>query len=165
MNEFIIQNALYAYLTKKGHQLIIPNIYLGHLESDLISVTAAGFIHEYEIKISASDFRADFKKYKHTLMENGRDQFWNYFWFVTPAGMISTTDVPEYAGHIEIYGQLEDFSHGQKGNITLIECKRPKRLHNRKISLHQKAEIARKLEVRYWRMRKRISNQRQKRLF
>lgn len=165
MNEFKIQNALYAYLTKKGHQLIIPNIYLGLLESDLISVTKAGFIHEYEIKLNKADFEADFKKTKHAHMRNRHYQFRNYFWFVAPEGIISTKDVPEYAGHIEIYGRREVFSNGKTGNIICSELKRPERLHMRKISLTQKDEIARKLEVRYWKMRKRIQNERQKRLF
>ncbi len=164
-NEFTIQNALYAYLTKKAHQYIIPNIYIGHLESDMISVTKAGFIHEYEIKLNLQDFKADFKKSKHAHMRNRHRQFRNYFWFVAPAGLIDTNDVPEYAGHIEIYDRREVFSGGSLGNIVCAEPKRPKRLHNRKISLRQKAEIAGKLEVRYWRMRKKIQNERQKRMF
>jgi len=165
MNEFTIQNALYAYLTKKGHQYIIPNIYLGLLESDMISVTKAGFIHEYEIKLGLQDFKADFKKTKHAHMGNNHRQFRNYFWFVAPAGLIDEKDIPEYAGFIEIHDRREVFSGGKLGNMVCSEPKRPKRLHLRKINSHQKDEIARKLETRYWRMRKRIQNERQKRMF
>ena len=150
---------------KMPEKNIIPNIYLGHLESDMISVTKAGFIHEYEIKLNTTDFKADFKKTKHAHMRNRHYQFRNYFWFVAPEGLIDTKDVPEYAGHIEISRHREVFSGGKLGNIVCSEPKRPKRLHNRKINLAQKAEIARKLEMRYWRMRKKIQNERQKRLF
>ncbi len=159
INEFTIQNALYAYLTKKAHQYITPNIYIGHLESDMISVTKAGFIHEYEIKLNLQDFKADFKKSKHAHMRNSHRQFRNYFWFVAPAGLIDIKDIPEYAGYIEV-------EIGAKSKeIICYEKKRPKRLHNRKINEYQKAEIAGKLEIRYWRMRKKIQNERQKRIF
>ncbi len=159
MNEFTTQNALYAHLTKKTHQYIIPNVYIGILESDMISVTKAGFIHEYEIKLNLQDFKADFKKHKHVYMENREYQFRNYFWFVAPVGLIDIKDIPEYAGYIEV----EIGAKSKK--IICYEEKRPKRLHNRKINEYQKAEIARKLEVRYWRMRKKIQNERQKRIF
>ena len=165
MNEFTIQNALYAHLVKKGHEFIIPNIYLGHLESDLISVTKAGFIHEYEIKLNTADFKADFKKTKHAHMRNRHYQFRNYFWFVAPIDLIDIGEIPEYAGFIEISFHREVFSDGTAGAIVCFEPKRPKKLHMKKLAENQKLEIYRKHEVRYWKMRKRIQNERQMRLF
>jgi hypothetical protein len=42
-------------------------------ESDFFSVTKSGYIYEVEVKISKSDFTADFVKFKHKLFE-GRNQ-------------------------------------------------------------------------------------------
>ena len=37
-------------------------------ECDVISISKSNYIYEYEVKISRSDFKADFKKPKHTLI-------------------------------------------------------------------------------------------------
>ena len=65
MNESFIQNALYSWLENKKHILITPNVGLfGRYESDLVSVTAAGLINEFEIKVSRSDYMAEFRRKK-----------------------------------------------------------------------------------------------------
>ena len=150
MNEFKLQNALYIHTQEKGHEFIIPNIYLGYEESDLISVTKAGFINEYEIKVSIPDYNADFKKRKHRWMERGHGQFRNYFWFVTPVGLLCDDGnrlgkypIPDYAGYIEVTPQGVCF-----------EKKRPKRLHTKKINKYQKTKICRSLMFRYWQLRR-----------
>ena len=71
MNEPEIQDYLYRYFFA-GRSYGIPNIYLYNWESDFLSVTKAGRVHEYEIKISRSDFKADAAKTeKHRIMEHG----------------------------------------------------------------------------------------------
>lgn len=42
--------------------MIAPNIYLLIGEQDMISITRAGFVCEYEIKTSKEDFKKDFSK-------------------------------------------------------------------------------------------------------
>lgn len=71
MNEYVIQDLIYKWLV--GHHInIIPNLYLYQWESDMISVTKSGYVHEYEIKISKKDFYADFlKKEKHQVLKDG----------------------------------------------------------------------------------------------
>lgn len=57
-----IQNAIVRH-TKNYDS--IPNVSFGffkHIECDLVQVSGAGYIHEFEIKRSWSDFLADFKK-------------------------------------------------------------------------------------------------------
>ena len=67
-----IQEQLYRYLMVKQHHQMSPNVYLFDWEADLLSLTKAGYIHEYEIKISRSDFMADSKKVdKHQALKNG----------------------------------------------------------------------------------------------
>ena len=71
MNESEIQDYLYRHFFS-GRQYGIPNIFLYEWESDFLSVTRAGYVHEYEIKITKSDFNADSGKVlKHQLLEAG----------------------------------------------------------------------------------------------
>ena len=88
-DEARIQYSLFNELYKRGQRIILPNISWSYLrwEADLISVTKSGFLHEYEIKISLSDFKNDFKKKKHnTLRRNHPNMIGvpNYFWYVAP---------------------------------------------------------------------------------
>lgn len=67
-----IQDRLYFLLWRKSHDSIAPNVYLYEWESDMFSVTKAGYAHEYEIKISLSDFRADLDKTaRHEILTTG----------------------------------------------------------------------------------------------
>jgi len=107
-------NALLLKYSQIGHTPITTRFTgMGIGEADVISVTKAGFINEYEIKRSRSDFQADFrnKSWKHKYMaERAGVQFYtngsfyylsaNYFWFVMPRGLVKEEEIPEYAGLI-----------------------------------------------------------------
>ena len=64
MTEREIQAALYCDIVNRGHRYIVPNSGVFGWEADMISCTRAGYINEWEIKISRSDFLADMKKIK-----------------------------------------------------------------------------------------------------
>lgn len=71
-----------------------------NFESDFISVNRSGYLTEFEIKRSRSDFKADFKKGdKHTLIQHG--ELANRFYFCAPAGLLKAQDIPDYCGWIE----------------------------------------------------------------
>lgn len=110
-----IEAALVMNLYLKGHSPISTHATISGLqECDVISVSKSDFIYEYEVKISKSDFKADFKKPKHNLItekkfiqesyEKGIKHTWymvaNYYYFVVPVNLISVEEVPEYAGLI-----------------------------------------------------------------
>jgi hypothetical protein len=79
---------------------------------DVFKVSEAGFISEYEIKISKSDFKADFKKdKKHDLLNAGKLSC-NRYYFVTPKGLLEITDIPKYAGWYE---------YSESGRLVLIK--------------------------------------------
>lgn len=104
---------------KIGHEILIPNFYVGSWEMDLFRQLNSGYITEYEIKTSRADFRNDFKKWtedvrynreekviersnyrtKHDLMKRG-EYVANKFFFVVPYGMVQPSEVPDYAGLI-----------------------------------------------------------------
>ena len=64
MTECDIQAELGCYYGVNKGQIVVPNVLLGPYEADFVTITKSDYLIEVEIKISISDFRADFKK-KH----------------------------------------------------------------------------------------------------
>jgi hypothetical protein len=103
---------------------IFLTTYHGHGmdEADVLGINRNGYIYEYEIERSRSDFRAEFKhkEYKHKKLrgrnaikvydewKNGKRTGGKYecilipnrYFFVCPEGLIKPEEVPEYAGLI-----------------------------------------------------------------
>lgn len=65
MNEKSIQKALFNLFY--SHKFKFTNTYFFKNESDFLSFLPNGYCYECEIKISRSDFKADFKKEKHSV--------------------------------------------------------------------------------------------------
>lgn len=106
-----IDYSLVMNLYEKGHSPISTHFTgLGLGECDVISISKSDYIYEYEVKISRSDFKNDFKKNKHQLMlekksvKESKDDIYyftpNYFYFVVPKDLIKIEEIPEYAGLI-----------------------------------------------------------------
>lgn len=109
---------------------VIPNhTPRGWFECDVMEITKAGLMVEYEIKVSRSDFFADGLKcfesdwrrrveihhslhnpdkpinlppavFKHDLLRKGDTRGPARFWFVMPEGMIQHHELPSWAGMI-----------------------------------------------------------------
>ena len=63
----------------KTHKYELNNSYVFDWESDFFSITTSGYAYEVEIKLSRSDFFADFKKDKHKLfkmVKEGKTGYW-----------------------------------------------------------------------------------------
>lgn len=72
MTETNIQKILAHYTIKKAHHPVAPNIYLFDWESDFVSVTKTGYVHEFEIKVSVADFKKDSEKTgRHQVLATG----------------------------------------------------------------------------------------------
>lgn len=110
-SESQIQALLMSWcMDDRKHVATIPNTYsVYNWECDLLSVTRSLLSHEYEIKISLSDYKADFrnKKSKHRFLENNATYYKtkvsmipNYFWYVTRG--FEVDELPEYAGWITL---------------------------------------------------------------
>jgi hypothetical protein len=118
-----VQQALGRYLFDLRHTPICGNFQTATLpECDLISVNREGYLCEWEIKISRSDFKADFgKTRKHECLAAGQGRFTrqrrqregevvqyhfltcSYFSYACPAGLLQLTDIPVYAGLTWVY--------------------------------------------------------------
>jgi hypothetical protein len=104
-----IHRKLYFWV-RKTHIITLPNYFLGAFECDLFTVTDKEFVVEYEVKISKSDYKADFLKsktigwkdetrvFKHSLIKEGNRC--HRFYFVVPKGLIDKSEVPQYCGLI-----------------------------------------------------------------
>lgn len=106
-----VEAALIMNLYEKGHSPITSHFTSQTLmECDVISVSKTDYVYEYEIKISRSDFKADFKKDKHRrivekqfILESRNENFHlvpNCFYFVVPENLVTAEEVPDYAGLI-----------------------------------------------------------------
>jgi hypothetical protein len=62
-----IQSELHSYFLSHKYQLC--NSYVFNWECDFFSISNSGYAYEIEIKVSRSDFFADFKKEKHVLFQ------------------------------------------------------------------------------------------------
>ena len=84
---------------------MLPNVYASLLhESDMLKVTAAGYLTEYEIKLSKSDLRADFtgKARKHATLQEKQSGgvTLKHFYFVGPPEIFEGIAIPPKYGII-----------------------------------------------------------------
>lgn len=153
IDETMIQFSLFQELNRKGHVAIIPNVSWSWLnwEADLISITKAHYMHEYEIKISLSDFKADFHKRKHHYFRNNYGtRKPNYFWYVSPEKAVPIC-IPDYAGLI-IMEPLSKHAIGHR----LVTVKKAMKLHDKKISDNGINSMLRTLQFKYWNIMKKL---------
>ncbi len=101
-----IHKSLYHWV-RKTNIITLPNYYIRGYECDLFTVTEKDVIVEYEIKITKSDYKADFLKstcrgglrvFKHDLIKSGNRC--HRFYFVCPDGLITKDELPLYCGLI-----------------------------------------------------------------
>ena len=132
-------------LGRLHHKAAVTNSqYLLVGEADLISVTKAGLVHEFEIKCSRGDYNREFKQKvwkHHTLARSHMLRCPNYFWFVTRDFEI---EPPDYAGWI----LADTKNNGQGRDLVLREQKPAPRLHTGKWGDDKVAKMARLLSFR-----------------
>lgn len=132
LNEKRMQKEIENLFSSHQHFLKNKYIFSRDWESDFFSVTKTGYCYEVEVKISKSDFKADFSKFKHRLFEGVNDKevikeakyrkrrkrtikmspekkidpktalMPNRFFFACPEDLIDVSEVPEYAGLIYV---------------------------------------------------------------
>jgi len=145
MNETKIQYALYHYLLRRGHKIIVPNVSWSYLawEADIVSITKANYMNEFEVKTSKSDFERDFAKRKHSQFRNPRmaRRIPNYFWYVAPIKAFPLC-VPDYAGLIEVTKS--------RSGLSLEQIKKPKLIHKNKMVQDGIDAILKTIMFKYW---------------
>lgn len=106
--ELIVDKLSQHLLSSSTTRYLLNNLYVfsNCWESDYLSLTNSGYFYEGEVKISKSDFKADFKKeQKHLILENSfknektdNSLCPHYFFYAVPEGLVTIDEVPEYAG-------------------------------------------------------------------
>lgn len=138
MNEEIIIKALYKHFANYDYRL--SNVFIYSWESDFFCISTSGYAVEVEVKISKSDFKADFKKRdKHYVLKNGERQHqlnitaWrpNRFFYACPDELINIDEVPDYAG-------LLYFSKDRYEYEAIKEVKTSKFIHKEKHDLSKR---------------------------
>ncbi len=151
MTEKEIQTIMYNYFSGFYDFNFKPVIMITNFSpfegyADLLRITDSGYTHEYEIKRTAADYKADFKKKKHNFINIGLNTWIekympNYFWYITDGFDI---DPPEYAGLINITDNRPIF-------IKEAPC-----LHKNKLNEKSRRKIERAIFYRYWNLHKEL---------
>lgn len=167
--------------TFQRYEMAVPNVCIAEHEWDICAVRkGSNFLDEIEIKITRSDFLADFKKtgqcrvplpsslsperpythwkwwwmYKHDQTSNG-DRKCNYFWFLMPEDLAQKCidDIPEHAGLMVAVMDRNEI-------IRIDERKPAPRLHSKKYAEKNGFlyTLARKGLYKYWNMAHRAEN-------
>ena len=109
-----------------------------HWESDIIAISKFGYIHEFEIKSSISDYKRDFKKRKHQFLG-----------FDGPARFI-------YALSGDLWDKAKEIDIPEKAGLYLVHVnqiqiiKKPPLLRNVKVKDSQMRKLYRSLHYRAW---------------
>lgn len=75
LTERRVQHMLFKrFMAGGSHQIAVPNSTLYGWEADMLTVTKAGFVHEYEIKVSRADLLRELKAVREAH-EAGRDHW------------------------------------------------------------------------------------------
>lgn len=143
MNEYDIQQALFYHFQSRS-VIAVPNYTPAYwYECDFFQVTTSLYWVEFEIKISLSDFRADFKKTaKHKVLlgsYNGSTGGPRRFWYVVTEEIAERVqaELPAYAG------LMTCFSNGLIKIVFKAPCLTSSKL--------KKTPIPGLLERFYWR--------------
>ena len=121
--------------------LIVPNISWGinmNHEADLLVVTPSGYATEIEIKITASDLRADKKKWhKH------KSEKLKHLYFAIPSHLMKHYGhIPQHAGILVL-----------KENGDIKEARKPATLGKYKFLDHEIWQMARACNLRMWNLK------------
>jgi len=102
-----------------SRNLCMPNYTpSGWFECDVFELTPADYFHEYEIKLTASDFRAESRKRKSwtiinnewvphgpkklDLLDGQHVKGPTKFYYVYPSGMLPESEIPVWAGIVTV---------------------------------------------------------------
>jgi hypothetical protein len=131
-----IEKDLMSWVMANTSEIVVPNYFLGRFECDVLKISNAGQLTEYEIKVSRADFKKDSEKSaitgihgyevvedkygnkynkaickttsKHDVIREGNRV--NRFYYVVPANLITPDEVP--AGFGLIYATQYNAAYG-----------------------------------------------------
>jgi hypothetical protein len=140
--------------------IIVPNVSWGlglRYEADLVVLRKSGYADEIEIKVTASDIKADLKKkVQHD------SAFFRRLWFAVPAGLEDHPDIPERAGIICISGRATRYKPDGLG-VTIIRQAKIRK-HCRKMDERKKMKLLSLGCMRIWSLKEKLGKERKARV-
>lgn len=128
--------------------LIVPNVSWGwglQHEADLIILRQSGYCDEVEIKVSASDIKADLRK----RFNHWEDRRILRVWFAVPKELASCPDIPDKAGILSVARIRNGTSYYDK-----VELVRPAVIRDKdtriKITPKERQKLADLAAMRIW---------------
>lgn len=167
-------------LREKSSTRVYPNIYLGRWEADILELTKAGYLYEYEVKISRRDFKIDANKAEYWRGTNEirskkydvlrRGERVHYFSYIVPEGLISPEEVPEWAGLIYVrpYDNRVCIGFDKETGDPIFDehvsawfstVKDPVKLRTEKVTPKELEDIEKKVYFRYHQLRCKLIKQ------
>lgn len=144
------------WLVKHFCPYVCSNIKIHGWEMDVLAITEAGIVNEFEVKVSRADFFADFKKEtKHQFFQGMATGDLSYlkatipnkFYYAVPKNLVSVNEVPDYAGLIYFTKyKLKDFPG--KEFIEFEYAKKAPYIHKNKAPNEMILKICRALSSR-----------------
>ena len=131
----------------RRHLAVVPNVSWGLLpwEADLLVLQKSGYLHEVEIKITMSDWKADAAKGKWSHPKF--NQMIRRFWYAAPeklATRYQEIGIPDFAGVIQIR------ESGLKRYVEIV--RHPKNRNAQKLSDADQAQLLRLGCIKAWRL-------------
>jgi hypothetical protein len=157
-------------LIEKTGDKVFPNVYIGCFEADIMELTKSGYAVEYEVKITRADFHNDAKKQKvyatqppkskYEILQEGKRV--NRFYYIVPEGLITESEIPEFAGLI--YARIRKVSyysfekgHYEKEKMFFLTVKPAPILAKEKLSDRRLQKCLESTYYRFHKLRKRNS--------
>lgn len=147
--------------------LIVPNITsmmcILPFETDMLVLTSSLYAYGFEIKVSKSDLKADFKKPQHCKLhqlhngKTGLERYYGkfkYFYYAVPEQLkeFALEVIPDFCG----LWVLTKYQY--LGECKFYKAKEPQKLFDRKWSEKERYEIARLGTMRIYSLKQALCN-------
>lgn len=133
--------------------IIVPNVSWGlfhdNHEADMVILRESGWADEVEIKVTASDIKADLCK--HRGRGHARPETIRFLWFAVPEKLVDDPNIPEYAGILGIY---------EKGKTVRIVRPARARAGARKLNDKERNKLLRLGCLRIWMLKRHLQRER-----
>jgi hypothetical protein len=142
LSEYVAANTL-ALKFDWARNIVFPNVYMCGGEIDLAVITPAGYLWEFEIKLTLADWKADANKSKWSHPSR---KYISRFYYAVPEGMAEKVPdfVPESTGLIELY------YNRRRGDWLTNEVRKATGKRGEKVPDISIKKIKEKAYFRYW---------------
>jgi len=131
------------------YKIVVPNVSWGlglNYEADVVVLQKSGYAIEIEIKISASDIKADLKK-RHQHDSN----MFKQLYFAVPLELANNENIPERAGILAVMGR-------ETNGVRDVELKRAAKTNKNAVKLSE-IQIRKLMSLgcmRIWSLKKKL---------